>query len=123
MTPLRVVRLALLLSVLGFGAVVWYLRRAGYFTDTTVSPNVLVVTGRVIWGGALVACVFLFLRTRRVEIGPPGSATIAPWAIGETTALFGGIVYLLTGVFTWYLMGVFFFGLTLFAFPAQRTGG
>jgi hypothetical protein len=120
-TPLRIIRIALLVAVLGFGAVVWFLRGQGRFADDTTDPRTLVTVGRIVWGLALLVCVVVFLRAQRSDAGRPGTLNIAAWAAGEATALFGGVAFLLTGVSTWYLMGVFFLGLTFLAFPAERA--
>jgi hypothetical protein len=122
-TRLRIIRVALLVGVLGFGAVVWFLRRQGSSADSSTNPQTLVTVGRIVWGAALLVCIVLFLRTKQGVAGRPGQLNIAAWAAGEATALFGGVVFLLTGVYSWYLMGVFFLGLTFLAFPAERVGG
>ena len=120
MNPLRIIRLGLLSGVLLFGGVVWYLRREGSFSENRVNPATLVTVGRIVWGLAIVVCIYLFFRTRQNDTPHPTRVNIAAWAAGEAAALFGGVVFLLTGVYSWYLMGVFFLGLTFLAFPAER---
>jgi hypothetical protein len=40
------------------------------------------------------------------------------WALGETLALLGGVIFFLTSMSGWYIAGVIALTLTFVAFPA-----
>jgi hypothetical protein len=112
----------MLLSVLLFGGVSFILRRSGEAPPGVVDPATFVLMGRILWVAALVGCAFLFTRARgaRTASQMMMSGVIA-WALGEGVALYGGLVFYLTGLSTWYFLGVGFLVLTFLAFPARPT--
>jgi hypothetical protein len=116
---LRLLRLTLVTGVLAFGVVVWFLRRSGSAPAPSASPEALLLAGRIAWGVALAGCLLLFFRMRQASSsGQQRVYSIIAWALGEATALYGGVVFLLTGHALWYQLGVGFMVLTLLAFPA-----
>ena len=117
---LRVLRLALVSGVLVFGAVVWFLRRSGGAPEPSVDPAALLIAGRLVWGVAVVGCSVLYLHLRRVTSAVQyRSGSIIAWALGEATAIYGGVVFLLAGTAFWYQLGVGFMVLAVLAFPGE----
>jgi hypothetical protein len=123
MSPLYSIRLAMLGGVLLFGGACWMLQRA---PDWSPSPNIdlnaLRMLARALWALAITGVVILILRARR-ETHPARLITlsIVAWALGEMVALYGGVVYFLTGNASWYVAGVIFLALLLTAMPAPRA--
>jgi hypothetical protein len=65
-----------------------------------------------------VALVVMFMKFREPnDIARASSVAIMAWALGETLALLGGVVYFLTSMPGWYTAGVVVLTLTLVAFP------
>ena len=119
---LALIRIALVLGVLVFGAVVWYLHSrepAGAASD--VDPRALRVAGQVVWGVAIVGVLTLFLLSRKAPPERRPILSVAAWAMGEATALYGGVLWLLLGESQWYLYGLVCLLLTYFIFPIRLT--
>ena len=120
MTPLPAIRLAMMGGVLLFGGVSWFLTRAPEWTapDPGVAGQ-LVGIARIVWVIVGVALTILFLKFRdSTNAARASSVAILSWALGETLALFGGVVFFLTGSAGWYIAGVIALTLTFVAFPA-----
>ncbi|HEX6313899.1 MAG TPA: hypothetical protein VFZ73_03535 [Gemmatimonadaceae bacterium] len=119
MTPLRAIRLAMMGGVLLFGGVSWFL--TGLPDWSPPEPGMadqLGVVARITWllaGGGLLV---LFLKYRSIE-SPAQASTFAifAWALGETLALLGGVVFFLTSLAGWYIAGVIALAVTFLAFP------
>ncbi len=117
------IRLAMLGGVLMFGAVSWVLHRTpGWAPPAGVNLDALATVARVLWALVVGGCAFLWFRARSADAAGASSLAIAAWALGEVVALFGGVVYFLTGIAWWYLAGVVFLALAFTAFPARRLG-
>ena len=120
MTPLPAIRLAMLGGVLLFGGVSWFLTHAPDWTAP--EPGVagqLIGLARVVWVIVGVALTILFLRFRdSTNAARASSVAILSWALGETLALLGGVVFFLTANAGWYIAGVIALTLTFVAFPA-----
>lgn len=115
----RLIRLAMLGGALLFGATTYWIRRTGDAAAPVAGQaNALVLAGRVVWGAAVVGCVFLYQLFRRRPIDPAKEFTYAvfAWALGEATALFGGAIWFSTGVASWYIPGLVFLCITLLVF-------
>jgi hypothetical protein len=120
MTPAFAIRFAMLLSVLLFGGVSVFLRRAGEVPPGVVQAGTFVLMGRILWIAALVGCALLFLRARKARTASQMMTTgVIAWALGEGVAIFGGMVFYLTGLSTWYFLGVGFLVVTFLTFPAR----
>jgi hypothetical protein len=117
---LGIIRIALLVGVLVFGAVVWFLRRSGD-AAVGVDPRGMRLAGQAVWTVATLGTLGLFLAAGRVS--PEGRARFAviAWALGESTAIYGGVFWLLLGDPQWYLYGVACLLLTYFIFPIRGT--
>ena len=120
MTPLPAIRLAMLGGVLLFGGVSWFLTRTPDWTPP--EPGVagqLTSIARIAWVVVGVAVVILFLKFRdSTNVARASSVAILSWALGETLALLGGVVFFLTAAAGWYIAGVIALTLTFVAFPA-----
>jgi hypothetical protein len=120
MTPLPAIRLAMLGGVLLFGGVSWFLTRAPDWTAP--EPGVagqLTGIARIVWVIAGVSLTILFLKFRdSTNAARASSVAILSWALGETLALLGGVVFFLTAAAAWYIAGLLALVLTFVAFPA-----
>ncbi len=117
---LGLIRIALLVGVLALGAIVWYLRRSGD-TGYLVNPRTLRVAGQAVWGSMTIGTLALFLLAGRAAPERRGSLSVIAWALGEATAIYGGLFWLLLGDSQWYLYGVGCLLLTYFIFPIRPT--
>ena len=120
MTPLPAIRLAMLGGVLLFGGVSWFLTRTPDWTAP--EPGVagqLIGIARIVWVIVGVALTILFVKFRDSRNpAQASSVAILSWALGETLALLGGVVFFLTAAAAWYIAGVIALALTFVAFPA-----
>lgn len=120
---LPLIRIALLAGVLLFGAVTWWLHRGARIE--VVGPaelHTLRRAGSVVWLGALLAEVVLFvirLRGRTRDQAAQHSQRVMAWAAGEVVALFGAVYYFRSRDPQWFVYGLVFFVLVLLAFPAR----
>lgn len=119
MTPLHSIRLAMMGGVLLFGGVSWFLTQSSDWTAP--EPGVgeqLTRIARIAWIVVGVALVVMFLKFRGpADVPRASSVAILAWALGETLALLGGVVYFLTAIPGWYIAGVIVLTLTFVAFP------
>ena len=117
------IRLALLLGVLAFGATTTFIVRRGEWRPSASDAlDSLRIVGVGLWVTAILAVAFLRFRGTRIA-GRAGTATpaIIGWAIGEAVAIFGGVHYFLSGQPAWYANGVLFLVATFVVFPLRRT--
>jgi hypothetical protein len=117
---LGLIRIAFLVGVLAFGGIVWHLRRSGD-TGYLVNPRSLRVAGQAVWGTMTLGTLALFLLAGRAKPERRGSLGVIAWALGEATAIYGGLFWLLLGDPQWYLYGVACLLLTYFIFPIRQT--
>jgi len=104
--PLQQIRLSLLAGVLLFGAVILFVHRQPNWKPGALAPAIIY---------ALVACAILAVsiaaglkgRVER-ERDPQRRAPllIAGWAAGEAAALFGAVIFYITGQGQWYALGL-----------------
>jgi hypothetical protein len=120
MTPLPAIRLAMMGGVLLFGGVSWFLTQSPDWTAP--EPGIadqLTRVARIAWIVVGVALVVMFMKFRDpTDVARASSVAILAWALGETLALLGGVVYFLTSMPGWYVAGVVALTLTFVAFPA-----
>ena len=119
MTPTRAIRLAMMGGVLLFGLVSWFLHRSPSWVApdpmlfgqlTRIAPFVALA---VVLGMAI-----LFLKFRdTTNVAQASTVAILAWALGETLALFGGVILFLTAFAGWYIAGVTALALAFVAFP------
>lgn len=106
-------------GVLLFGGVSWFLHQTPDWTpaDPAVTAKLGTMGGIV---GVIATLGLVFLYTRFRDAPSPAQAStfaILAWALGESVALFGGVVFFLTAAPTWYIVGVLLLTLTFVAFP------
>lgn len=123
MTPAHLIRFAMLTGVLLFGGVTWLLRRSGEAPPALDATDALTLVwmGRIAWLVAIGGSILVFaLLQQRPSSARIGRLSIVAWALGELVALYGGVVWFLTGSSAWYLPGLVFLVLSFLAFPARR---
>ena len=117
---LALIRIALLVGVLVFGAVVWYLRRSGD-ASYAINPRGLRVAGQAVWGLMTLGTLGLFVAAGRASPDRRAAFSVVAWALGEATAIYGGLFWMILGDPQWYLYGVACLLLTYFIFPVRNT--
>jgi hypothetical protein len=119
MNPLRAIRLAMMGGVLLFGGVSWFLtRNPEWSAPEPGMADQLSGIARITWIIVTIALVVMFLRFRdSTSVARAASVAILAWALGETLALLGGVVFFLTSLAGWYIAGVVVLTLTFVAFP------
>ena len=121
-TPAHIIRVAMLAGVLTFGGVVYYLRRNGEAPGVNAEQaRAFLWIGRALWGMAIVGCLVLYqmvLRERAPERRQ--SFQIVAWALGEMVALYGAMIWFLTGSPTWFTPGLIYLALAFLAFPIRQ---
>lgn len=121
-SSLAVIRIALLVGVLMFGAVTYYVQRGADWESA--APDVLNTLYTVMLAALVLAVVFLLvLRARLGRRSDAGdrSLLVVAWAIGESSALFGGVYYFLSGNAQWFIIGLFVMLASFILFPIRRT--
>ena len=117
---LALIRIALLVGVLVFGGIVWYLQRSNDLTYS-VDPRGLRVAGQAVWGLMTLGTLGLFLSAGRATPERRATFSVIAWALGEATAIYGGLFWMMLGDSQWYLYGVACLLLTYFIFPIRNT--
>lgn len=118
---LAVIRLALLVGVLMFGAVTYMVQRGD--TWTPARPELLGMLRIAMLSVWVVAILLLFiLRARLTSLSETAgrSVLIIAWAVGEGAALFGGVYYFLSGSAEWFIIGLFVMLASFILFPIRR---
>lgn len=113
----------MLLGVLLFGGVV-YVARQGEDAPALTAERAgqLLWLGRVLWVLVIAATFFAFTRYQNSPSKSGVQAwSIIGWALGETVALFGAVVWFLGGSPAWFVPGLAFFLVTLVAFPSRQV--
>lgn len=119
MSPLHAIRLAMMGGVLLFGGVSWFLtRNPEWSAPEPGMAEQLAGIARITWIVVGIALVVMFLKFRdSTSAARASSVAILAWALGETLALLGGVVFFLTALPGWYVAGVVALTLTFVAFP------
>lgn len=110
------IRLAMTVGVVTFVAVAWFLHGRGQVP--LVSPASLVpLTTAMYTAVGIAAAVVMALRLRIAGAEPAmrRSLSVVAWAVGEFAAIFGGVLFFLTGDLRLVLPGVLVFALALAA--------
>jgi hypothetical protein len=116
---LALIRIALLVGVLVFGGIVWYLRRSGDATYP-VNPRGLRVAGQAVWGLMTLGTLGLYIGAGKASAERRAAFSVVAWALGEATAIYGGLFWMMLGDSQWYLYGVACLLLTYFIFPVRN---
>ena len=117
---LALIRIALLVGVLVFGAIIWCLQRSGW-ESAGVDPRGLRLAGQAVWGLMTLGTLGLFLAAGRASLERRAAFSVVAWALGEATAIYGGLFWMMLGDRQWYLYGVACLLLTYFIFPIRNT--
>ena len=110
-------------GVLLFGGVSWFLHR----TPDWVAPdprvfNQLARIAPVVALAVILGLAFMFLKFRNTTNAAQASTVaILAWSLGETLALFGGVIFSLTAAGGWYIAGVIALVLAFVAFPPPEN--
>jgi hypothetical protein len=104
--PVQLIRLALIAGVLMFGAVALFVHRQPSWKPGMV-PSAI---GYALLAYAIVAVSIARAMRGRVLREPDpqrrASLLIIGWAVGEGAALFGAVIFFVTGQGQWYLLGL-----------------
>ena len=118
-TTLSVIRVTLLAGVVIFGVVGIYLTKGGSLEPLEEQTLEVLRMAFVAILAAVGAAMFIFWR-KRVALKPeddPSTLNITGWALGESVALFGGVILLLSGDISYYLIGVVVMLVSFIFFP------
>jgi hypothetical protein len=118
---LFLIRTAMTVGVVTFVVVGWFIRQRGEVAALPAASLATLTT--VMYAAvALAAAVVMALRLRLAgaTVGARRSLSIAGWAVGEFAALFGGMLFFLTGAWRLVLPGALVFALALAAIPLPR---
>ncbi|HEU0012216.1 MAG TPA: hypothetical protein VFQ45_00960 [Longimicrobium sp.] len=106
-TALRLVRIALLTGVVVFGVIAHFLvRQDGPRGTPEMAPALQWVNIAFL---VVAAAVILVIQPKHARAEDPAARSvynILAWAVAESTALFGGVHFLLVGSATPYLVGL-----------------
>ena len=119
-SKLALVRIVILAGILMFGGVIWFLQRDSSWTPVTPQfPVEPIAMG--LWAAAIIG--ILGLRAawgRATDVKRRVHFSIMAIAVAEAPALYGAVVYFLSGDPRLYLTGVFLMLTTLLLFPISR---
>lgn len=121
-TKLLLIRTAMLLGVLLFGAVTWYLQRQGSL-ETIEAGQTRLLTYVFM---ALVATALATLFALRARLASARDAArqftlyIAGYAVAEGAALFGGVIWFIGGAREWYIAGLVLMVVAFQILPVRR---
>src|SRR6185312_4243094 len=104
--PLQLIRLFLLVGVLMFGAVVLVVHRQPNWKPGAI-PNALpyaLVAYSIL--AVFIATVLKGRVGREPDPQRRGSLLIIGWAVGESAALIGAVIFYITGQAQWYGLGL-----------------
>lgn len=116
-----IIRIAMLAGAGLLGGVVGFLRSQGSVPDARAAADTLTLAGRIVWGVAIVGCLFLAARVRNErDAARILSLSIIGWAFAESTAVFGAAFWYLVGSSQWYFPGLGFLALAFLMLPGVR---
>lgn len=117
---LQLIRLSLIAGVLMFGAIVTFVHRPGQAPGAIPAAVEYALVAYAI----LVVSVAVILRGRVGRTAEPerrAALLIVGWAIGESAALFGGVILSFTGQAQWYALGFLAMVCTFALLPIGMT--
>jgi p-aminobenzoyl-glutamate transporter AbgT len=121
-STLAIIRIALLMGVLIFGAVTYSLQRGAdwraFEPDALATLRLFVLSA---WAAAALVLIILRVRLGGLTQSAGRSMLIVAWAIGEGAALVGGVYYFLSGESQWFVIGLFLMLTSFILFPIRRT--
>jgi hypothetical protein len=120
---LLVIRTAMLLGVLLFGAVTWYTKRQEH--PAILTPATARAFGYIF---AAIACAavagLMFMRTRLETTTEQGQLLVlyvVGYALAEGAAVFGGVVWFLGGAQAWYIAGLILMVVAFQVLPVEAS--
>ncbi len=123
--PLRlqlvIIRTAMLLGVLAFGAVTWFIQRSG--ATPILPPEPLTQLTYAFYGiGALTLVGLLVLRLRlaTATTGQQRVMYLGGYAAAEVVAILGGAIWFVGGDRTWYILGLVLMTVAFQILPLRR---
>lgn len=119
---LALIRVALLLSVLLFGAVTWYARRDGTMPPPDRRTYEAVRTvAMILWAVSITGIIGLRLWTTRARRDDDARIAVVAWALGEAPALVGGVFWFVTGQRWLWASGVVVLLTSFILFPVRTV--
>ena len=117
---LALVRIVILAGILLFGGVIWFVQRNPSWAPATPQfPVQPIAVG--LWAAAIVGILLLRSAWSKArEVKRRVHHSIIALAVAEAPAVYGAVVYFLTGDPRLYLTGVFLMLTTLLLFPIAR---
>jgi hypothetical protein len=118
---LVLIRTAMLLGVLLFGAVTWYLEHDGRLG--AIAPERASIFGYVfmaLTGMALVALFTIRGQLKNADETRQMTLHIIGYAVAEGAALFGGVIWFIGGAREWYVAGVVLMVVAFQVLPVRR---
>lgn len=110
------IRLAMTVGVITFVGVAWFLHGRGQLP--LASPSSLTALTTAMYTAVGIAAVVVMALRLRIESAEPAmrrSLSVVAWAVGEFAAIFGGVMFFLTGDLRLVLPGALVFALALAA--------
>ena len=117
---LQLIRLSFIAGVVMFGAIVTFVHRP----DRAPGAIPVAVEYALVAFAILVVSVAVILRGRVGRTAEPerrAALLIVGWAIGESAALFGGVILSFTGQAQWYALGFLAMVCTFALLPIGAT--
>jgi hypothetical protein len=106
-TPLALIRLGMAAGVLLFGVVVWIVHQQAKWTPASSLPAAIRIVQVALAVSAVFAAVFIRGRVAaESDLAKRNSLLITGWAVGEGSALLGGVIFFLTPEWQWYALGL-----------------
>lgn len=104
--PMQLIRLAMIAGVLMFGGVILFVHSQPSWKPATLAPAV----GYLLCAHAI-AALFIAVALRGRVVREPdaqrrASLLLVGWGVGEAAGLFGGVLFFVTGLGQWYLLGL-----------------
>lgn len=121
---LPIIRVVMLAGVVLFGAVAIYLSKSGTIATLGIETIETLRLAFIVVLGGVAAAMFVF-RRKRAQMPPdqdPTALNIVGWALGESVAFFGGVLLILSGDMTYFLVGFVMMLVSFVFFPIPREG-
>ncbi|MDX1428914.1 MAG: hypothetical protein R3282_01450 [Rhodothermales bacterium] len=116
---LPIIRVMLLAGVVIFGAIAIYLAKSGAVTPMGEGTVQALRLAFVVVLGSVGIALFFFRRKRLAlpDDQDPALLNNLGWALGESVALFGGVLLILSGDMTYFLVGFVMMLVSFVFFP------